>query len=206
MLLINLRCTHLHKRPISWYYLIGVCLILLCHFTTSSAQVRKSKKADVCASCCQINPNVSKVILREQYPFCSTCKILLVSYTSADHSVIKDLESLIRVTKDTLGYKYLREISEIPNNQVDTLANIMFGFAFKPYSGVRPLYSCYDPKNGILFLNNKNQIVARIDICFECYRTHMVPDSLKIDMCNEKFKMLIEFFRGNSVKHGVQKK
>jgi hypothetical protein len=98
------------------------------------------------------------------------------------------------------------ESIELNTSQVDTLSNLLFNYQLNKPVLISRHSGCYSPRNAILFLNDKNQILALIEICFECGQT-----KYSFDKYNEKtwccqLDTINSFFTSVGIKYGIEKR
>lgn len=98
------------------------------------------------------------------------------------------------------------EMIEVTQNQIDTLSNILFNYNLdKPaYEIEKP--HCYTPRNAVLFLNEKEQVIAVVEICFECSQMYFSFDKnegLLDCYCYARNKALKDFFHQRGIKYGI---
>lgn len=178
--------------------------------------------------------NKSIIERDKMFPFNETEKVLLISFISTDGSFLLKLTDDIIVPIDSTnidkyGIKYLKkftfyqknvlknyfakEITEIDKTQIDLLSNLLFNYTIKSRKKVKggKDIKCYTPRNAILFLDQNDKIISNLEICFECYKAYLFPDSYKInelvsqENCYERMEILRTFFKNNNIKHGVEK-
>lgn len=107
------------------------------------------------------------------------------------------------------GYNAIESI-ELSSSQVDTLSNLLLNYRLNksPLTSYRA--GCYTPRNAILFLNEKNQIIAFIEICFECYQMKFSystdSEQLLESHCGSRIFAINAFFSRTGIKYGVDTK
>ncbi len=137
----------------------------------------------------------------KNYPFSMATQIQLVSFKS-DY---KNEDSLPRIN-DTICYSKLMEIKSITFSQVDKLTDIFFNYGYRGPVHLGSLASCYNPRNAILFLDDKGKVFEYIEICFECNETKKSSEKISLgQMCDEKMGMLKDFFKTVGVEYGITK-
>jgi hypothetical protein len=158
------------------------------------------------------------------FPFNRAKKVVLISYLGEVDGYLKkgdtkdfnEANGIIKTENITIGnhkvsYKVREEIV-IGRKSIDELSNIMVNYTLKHKPKGMLLISeaaCYTPRNSILFLDEKDEVICNFEICFECFRTSMYPDSdinnySQIEECYPRFELLKDFFRKNGVKYGLE--
>lgn len=135
-----------------------------------------------------------------------TTKILLVSFEGTMTTNI-ELE-LAANQKKVLNTNPLKELIQLDTTQISGLFKL-----FEHYRG--DIHSsqvksrCYDPRNGILFLNQKNEVLAYIEVCFQCNESYIFPKrvgDLLTPRCDAIFKALNIFMSEQGISHGTWSK
>lgn len=161
---------------------------------------------------CIFNDKFSLAARLSKYPFSKAVKIAVVSYPSwmsiSINEKYKDgsFKEGLHVIKGKLYRSSIKEYVTLNTSQRDNLTNIIFNTAFRKtgYNEIEKA-ACFDPRNAILFYDNRGQIFDYIEICFECKND--VSFSKKIDigtLCNQKYDMLKKFLIDVGLKHGTQ--
>jgi hypothetical protein len=66
---------------------------------------------------------------------------------------------------------------------------------------------CYEPRNGIVFVDSKENVFAYIEICFECQQHRFSSRRIKPwDNCEQKYNMLRHFFADQGIKFGTEER
>lgn len=133
------------------------------------------------------------------YPFSKASKVKLISF---------DTEKFIpRKMKDVDAFKF-KESTVLASNETDELTDILYNVGYNPNIKtdfrIEDNYGCYNPQNGILFLNADGKVFDYIEICFECQRTQTTSKKINEGtFCNQKFSLLKDFFLKVGIKHGT---
>ena len=92
---------------------------------------------------------------------------------------------------------------------LDVLLNYNFSPKTKSFFTTRATCD-YSPRNAILFCDNSRNIIAYIEICFECsiYELYpsrdIFPKNLRVgEFCGNKWEMVKDFFIKSGLKFGV---
>lgn len=151
---------------------------------------------------------------RRFFPFSKAKKILLISFEALGEEdppiidingkVVKqpDVDSE-RPSVDTFGYKRVFEIVILNEKEEDNLTNILYN-NFYVCNGGMVTHACYSPRNAIIFIGAKGEMIGYFEICFECLNYKTLPATIKTgDLCREKYEMLRNFFSINGIKYGT---
>jgi len=162
------------------------------------------------------------------FPFNEYKKIILISFELPEASpdiiiydthkpLIKapykkevDLALLSKTQK--LDQTRIKEKKILSAFEIDKLTDILYNFDYKStksYKGLRIAdegYSCYNPRNAIVFLDEKGLIAEYIEICFECHRREESSEKIKTgEFCTEKYDLIRKYFYTAGIKYGTSK-
>ncbi|MXV14801.1 hypothetical protein [Hufsiella ginkgonis] len=157
---------------------------------------------------CLHKENYTAAQRRSFYPYNKAAEIWIISF----HDPAADLGISIPVKKGKLNRAQVKEITRLTDTQVDALTDIYFNYGRTPVSGLRVSMgdagaSCYNPRNGILFMNAKGRVLEYIELCFECQRRKVSSRRIQEgETCEQKFGLLKTFFRGSGIKFGTQER
>lgn len=156
------------------------------------------------------------------FPFSETEKVLLISYPNAEAYGLKIRDS-INLTQ--YGYKIEKEfifhdslyskvfdatkVVQLKNEDKNDLSNIMLNYNYKLINIKKPVViysaSCYTPRNAILFLDKKNNVVSLLEICFECDKYYLFPKSNEFkDVLGVECDERLSFFRNMFDDYGFE--
>jgi hypothetical protein len=133
------------------------------------------------------------------YPFNLSSQIQLVSFKN------DCCEGSLPIINDTIQYSKIIEVKTLLLQQVDNLTDILYNYGYRGPTNTISASSCYIPRNAILFLDSKGNVIEFIEICFQCRGTR--ESSRKIDigeMCEQKFDMLRAFFKKAGIEYGAK--
>jgi hypothetical protein len=162
------------------------------------------------------------------FPFNEYKKIMLISFELPEPSSdiiftdttkariktpIKEEITLALLAKNQkLDQTRIKEKKILSALEVDKLTNILYNFGYKStksYKGLRIAdngYSCYNPRNAIVFLDEKGLIAEYIEICFECHRREESSEKMKTgEFCTEKYDLIRKYFYTAGIKYGTNK-
>jgi protein TonB len=128
--------------------------------------------------------------LNNLWPLDSSHEIRLVSYK---------LEHMVTHTSDLAGtLENILILGDLRDKLVDVLFN------YKIASDGEQTHFCWSPRNAIVFLNAKKELIGQINLCFECSTSfeRSVKVFLGVD-CPEKWQLLKLIFASAGIKHGV---
>lgn len=144
-----------------------------------------------------------------KFPFNKASHIFIVSF----HAVkVKMNDNTCRYgggipKKDSLiDFSSFKEIIELNRGQVDSLSAIIFNFNYKKNEYLLLQHSsCFLPsENAILFVDEKKNCYAQIELCFGCRDYVLTPPSMKFgDFCTEKMKLIRDFFIHQGITYGL---
>ena len=144
---------------------------------------------------CVSLPKKSFSTILKKYPFNKTAKIQLVSFKS----------NYLPIENDTVCLSKLFEVKTLTLRQIDTLTNIMYNIGFGGTILIIEEMNCYNPRNAILFIDNKDKVFEYIEICFECEQTVNSSDKIEFgEACNEKFNLIKKQFLNAGITHGTK--
>ncbi|MCQ6958486.1 hypothetical protein [Mucilaginibacter aquariorum] len=109
----------------------------------------------------------------------------------------------------SLNLRKVKEIKTLTTADVDALTEIMYNIGETPVKAdfleiADPGYSCYNPRNAILFMDIKGQITHYIEICFECHRYYFSSSKMRsIAYCTQKMDLLKQFFFKKNIRFGT---
>jgi len=93
------------------------------------------------------------------------------------------------------------------------LLDVLINYNYKPRSAHSTMsVTCiFSPRNAILFCNKTGEVIAYLEICFECSLFQFSPKSSVPknldgwDFCEEKLDKIKGMFRSSGIKYGVYK-
>lgn len=156
---------------------------------------------------CKKQQNLSLEKRLSNYPFNKAKEIKIISFTNIiiiRDSLIVETQDEIPKTNGKIDLSKVKEIETLTSSDIDELSDIFYNFGYKENPKIQVNIKCYEPRNAILFLNEKEEIFEYIEICFECKKT--VESSKKIslgEMCNQKLEMIKQIFKKRNIKFGI---
>ena len=102
----------------------------------------------------------------------------------------------------------------LESSDIKELSNILVNYKLKKFKKglVAASSLCYEPRNSILFLDEHDNIICCLEICFDCWEYGMWPDPDNLTLhddvvgCEGKLELIMELFRKNGIKYGIETK
>lgn len=159
------------------------------------------------------------------FPFNKYKKIVLISFEwpePKDEIIESDAANIAHQiynasllddkTKRQEFYKSITKESKLLSPaQINQLTNLLYNYGVKSDKsyhgilGVETKYSCYNPRNAILFLDNKGQLMEYIDFCFECHERRISSEKIHLNkFCNQKYDLIKKFFKSVGINYGTE--
>lgn len=148
---------------------------------------------------CVRTKSLARKDLKNEFPFNKATKIQFVSFKP-------DKESMPMIDGVIDTAKFI-EVKTLKRKQEDKLIDILYNYNFDPKisrdSIVLEEMVCYEPRNAIIFKNERKEIVSYLEICFECLK-HRRPSDLHLgDFCQDKYALLKSYFEQMGIKFGI---
>lgn len=146
------------------------------------------------------------------FPFNKAEKIVLISFLSWGDSTRAVLGGNYALfNKDTLGYKKVRDLKQLNQAETDEFSGMMFNVFHTNYFEKRrkivclssPAYACYEPRNAAIFLDKRDSIVAKIEICFHCNLAVTIPVNMSLNNCDNELSLYQDFFLKSGIDWGA---
>jgi len=159
----------------------------------------------------------------KKYPFSKAVKVLAVSYrclnVPEDQAVQDSLEKGLlsaeekklrgglHIVKDSLDYSTLQEFKQLNQDQINQLTNLIYNTNYKKIGfNSTGGASCYNPRNAIIFFDEKGKVYDYLEICFACQHYASKSDRLDVGVvCTQKYDMLRKYFISVGVTYGTIK-
>jgi hypothetical protein len=159
----------------------------------------------------------------KRYPFSKAIKILAVSYDGTGEpntEITINGDTLDAVThkkynehkphglhfkNDTLDYTSLFEIKRLSAKQINKLTNIMFNTDYRvPNDYAHPGYSCFNPRNALIFYDKNGKVFDYIEICFECDRIESKSHKIYFNSaCTQNWDFVKKLLIDVGIKYGT---
>ncbi|WP_183572572.1 hypothetical protein HDF18_05025 [Mucilaginibacter sp. X5P1] len=161
----------------------------------SPKQIIESKIIDECS----FTNKYSTAQRLSFYPFNKAKNVILISFKE---------DQGIPVKKQVVDEKQVLEQITLTQESKDSLTSILYNVGFTPVKRATQLpsgeASCYEPRNGILFVNEASKAFEYIEICFACERKTKSSDRINDGQyCSTKYDLLRRFFLNNGIKYGT---
>ncbi|WDF76109.1 hypothetical protein PQ469_19655 [Mucilaginibacter sp. KACC 22773] len=158
----------------------------------------------------------------KMYPYTNAARILAVSFDGGDqpneplktdtpkakplsYQELQWQKGLV-ISNNKLDYSTLIEVKTLSIADIYKLTNIIYNTDYKKVlpNAVSIGHNCFEPRNGIIFLNKKGSVIDYLEICFECKQYESKYNKLDVgEYCTQKFDMLRQFFKSVGVKYGT---
>ncbi|MES2279475.1 MAG: hypothetical protein V4592_25810 [Bacteroidota bacterium] len=183
----------------------------------SRADNKCADKADQCLNSHKYNAKQRRAF----YPFNVAKNIRLISYESMrPYAAIRienmavdepgDIISGVKPGEFVVDYSQVKEFIDLSKTSIDALTDILYNVGFTPIKcniyNANPGYSCYEPRNAILFTDKNGKVVQYMEFCFACQRYYLSSARIRNAIyCEQKFDMIRNFFASQAVKYGTNK-
>ena len=186
-----------------------------------SIQIRRASLKEIKAhkpsdDDCIFTNKLTVVERLKRYPFSKASRIFIVSYRAFKKNRDILIDDTLPRKPDTstagldiyegkLRYSSIIEIKQLNQEQINNLTNIIYNTNYRKPSAFSMInYSCFNPRNAVIFYDKEGKIFDYLQVCFECqeYRSQ----SEKIDVgtyCDQKFDLLKQFFLDVGLKYGT---
>jgi len=127
-----------------------------------------------------------------------TAVVKLGAFKVADHLPLKNGDV------NTDAFFELKTLNDADKDDIfEILVN--YDFSVTDIKSIKKtVVFCYDPRNAILFFDAKGQVIAYVELCFECWGYKTQPSALKVgEFCDQKFEVLRDLFSKNGITYGI---
>ena len=148
--------------------------------------------------------------IKKSFPYNKTETIKLVSFkydypavneSDTTEMEIKAYEPQTPRINGQIDMTKMFEVKTLDEQGKEKLMKILMNY---DHQDVNEVVFCYEPRNGIVFLDKKQQIIGYIEICFECQKVKPEPSNVTIStLFPDEFKTLKRFFRGAGIMYGT---
>ncbi|SCZ02742.1 hypothetical protein [Flavobacterium caeni] len=178
-------------------------IIILCLSISAFAQKSSEEKYAERNSICKHKNKYSIQDRKSFYPFNKASNILLISFDDPE-VLINELP----ISNQILDSTKVKEIKSLTHDEINNLSDILYNFGFinDKFPKIIDEANCYNPRNAILFIDEKSKIYEYIEICFSCNKIEFSSKEIKTwDNCTEKNDLIRKFFKSKEFKVGVDK-
>ncbi|WP_428225562.1 hypothetical protein [Flavobacterium sp.] len=186
-------------------------LILFLFTQYNWAQLSKKEILSNPYNDCARTKNLSFNKLSKLFPLNKATKIQIISFENVHRVYIDSTyrepepfkEGIPIYDGNKLNVKKTKEVITLNFTQIAELSDLLYNYNTK----TSPKYAskdrkCYEPRNGILYLNDKDEILEYIEICFSCRNYKVFTKSNLWDFCEGKMELLETFFLNNGIQFG----
>ncbi|MGC4021587.1 MAG: hypothetical protein QM734_06430 [Cyclobacteriaceae bacterium] len=156
---------------------------------------------------CKKISNLSNKEIKKIFPFSKTNEIRLVSFKGTLNLKGDSIAHLPQ--KDgRVNLSQLFESKTLKSKDEDFVLDLLVNYGYDPSLTEigEEVAMCYSPRNAILFLDKEKNVIGYIEICYECKRYEIGPESIKISaLCSYKFRLTKELFKKVGITYGVSK-
>lgn len=110
------------------------------------------------------------------------------------------------ITNGVLDDRYLSEKQLLNTSQKEQLKALFLAYRADPANNRSSVAQCYMPRNIIYFIDESEQVIAYLEICFQCSRSHfqVIGNTPELsDRCREIYSPLKRFFKIVGIEYGV---
>ncbi len=185
---------------------------MLCLMLDGFSQSKKKKGSEGPLPEVTVSPygrvsNIPLAIRLKNYPFKIASKIQLVSFDNTDGQILPGTKLYNNTPKLLVKWKTpFFQTKTLDANQIDELTDLLYNFCHLKPNFVTDFGACFNPKNAILFLNEKEEVFDLFMICFECklIRTYLYRTELPCD-CDHQIAVLKTFLKSRELNMALQK-
>lgn len=173
---------------------------------------------------CMLRNNYTVSERLKIFPFSTYKKVGLVSFEPQEPTLdtIADVDGnpLLddNIKQDSIGYFPVKnkrfyktkalEIKILTGKEIAKLTHILYNIGVKSNKSYHDLKNfekganCYNPRNAILFFDDKGSVPEYIEFCFECKRRKVSSEKVKLNVfCNQKYDIIKAFFISTGIKY-----
>ena len=157
---------------------------------------------------CIHNGQLSLKERTNRFPFNKAKKVVLVSYQAGIIKVNDSVECYSQVIPQINGkidFSSFKEMVTLDKKQIDTLTDILYNINYRnnETSTVEHCNCDFPTENAIVFLDNKNNCFAYIELCFATDDYNLMPDTMNLGgFCKGKFQMIKNFISRQGIEYG----
>lgn len=155
-------------------------------------------QTEIADECFFINKYTKTERLR-LYPFNKAKRVELISFKE---------DGYIPVKNKVINKQRVLEKAVLDSQQTDSLTSLLYNVGFTPIAGIRPWgtgHKCYEPRNGILFIDAAGKVFEYIEICFVCEGRRKSSERFNDGQyCYTKYDLLRNFFSSAGIKYGIE--
>jgi hypothetical protein len=147
--------------------------------------------------------------IKKRFPFDKTYTIKLVSFKH-EFSVMQESDTIeiplsepeIPKTNGTVDLTKMFESKTLDRKLTNKLLDILVNYDNE--DRVSEVAFCYEPRNGIVFVDKTDKVIGFVEICFDCLRYKIEPSTLTVsNFCTQKFEALKSIFKESGISYGM---
>ena len=147
--------------------------------------------------------------IKKKFPFDKAETIKLVSFKHA-YAVMQESDTVevpvyepeIPKTNGTVDLTKMFESKTLDRNLIDKLLYILVNYDNQDRES--EVAFCYEPRNGIVFIDKTDKVIGYVEICFDCLLYKVEPSTLTVTkFCSEKFEALKSIFKESGISYGT---
>lgn len=179
--------TLIRETPDSVYYSLR-------HFHKSLVSNRYQKDGRYCD-----NPKKQDLTqIRKSFPYNTMHAIKVVSFKGEMIDSLYE-ERKIPKTAGKVDLQKMFEVKTLDKELTKKMLDILVNYDAVG-DGDREVMMCYEPRNGIVFVDKANNVLGYIEICFECQEFDVEPRTITLGaFCEEK----LDAIQGIMIKAGI---
>jgi hypothetical protein len=161
----------------------------------------------------------------KRYPFSKATKILTMSYDGTGEpntEITANGDTLDAIThkkysehrphalhfdNSTLNHASIFEMKRLTPKQINRLTNILYNTDYRiPNNYAHPGYSCFNPRNALIFYDKNGKVFDYLEICFECDRIESKSNRIYFNSsCTQGLDLVKKFLIDVGIKYGTLK-
>jgi hypothetical protein len=159
---------------------------------------------------CGKKKKLKNLEIKKQFPYNETELIKLVSFkydypeiqSDTGDIEVPDYQPEIPKTSGKLDLTKMFETKTLDSKLTEKLLDILVNYDNEDRQS--EVAFCYEPRNGIVFLDKEDNVIGYVEICFDCLRYKVVPNSMNVTrFCTEKFDALKNIFKEVGITYGT---
>jgi hypothetical protein len=147
--------------------------------------------------------------IKKRFPFDRTHTIKLVSFKheypvmqESDTIEVSYMDPEIPKTNGAVDMTKMFETKRLDQKLTDKLLDVLVNYDNEDRES--EVAFCYEPRNGIVFIDKTDKVIGYVEICFDCLRYKVEPSILTVtNFCSEKFEALKNVFKESGISYGT---
>lgn len=145
--------------------------------------------------------------IKKSFPYNKAKSIKLVSFKfhypepeAVDHEAL-EYQPQIPKTNGTIDLTKMFEVKTLDNKIEEKLLSILMN---KDTEDTNEISFCYEPRNGIVFFDEADNVIGYIEICFECLQYKVEPTTITVTtLYPMEFDALRSIFKEVGITYGT---